>query len=98
MEAINVSQQDFLVVENNAELQSVTITEQETVIVGDIQNPPSVVVTGQVGPKGASSLSKLDDIDVSELAPGATLVYQANNNNWKATKLLNNQIIECGQF
>ena len=96
MESVNVSQQDFLVVESSGQLQTVTITEHETVVLGEVQTPPSVVVTGQVGPRGPSSLSKLDDIDVSELVPGATLVYQANN--WKATKLLNNQIIECGQF
>lgn len=78
--------------------QSIVITEHERVIVGEIQSAPTVVVTGQIGPPGPSKLSRLDDIDMSELVPGATLIYQANNNNWKATKLLDNQIIECGQF
>jgi hypothetical protein len=57
-----------------------------------------VVVTGIMGPPGASTISDMSDIDKTELTDGATLVYKADTAIWKATNKLDNQILEAGQF
>jgi len=84
--------------------------DTQTVIV---QGPTdSIIVTGMLGPAGPQGpqgprgeaapttfqLSDLQDIDLSQLGNGSTLVYNAITNTWAATNLLNEQVVECGQF
>jgi hypothetical protein len=57
-----------------------------------------LVITGIMGPPGASSISDMLDVDKTELTNGATLVYNSSNAFWKATNKLDNQILEAGQF
>lgn len=77
-------------------MEAVIISDSETVVVS--QDTGVVVVTGIMGPPGASSLSELSDVDKTQLVNGATLVYSASNAIWKATNKLDNQILEAGQF
>lgn len=77
-------------------MEAVIISDSETVVVS--QDTGVVVVTGIMGPPGASSLSELSDVDKTQLVNGATLVYNASNAIWKATNKLDNQILEAGQF
>lgn len=77
-------------------LQHVVVADQNTVI--STAENTTVVVTGIMGPPGASSISALEDVDKSELVDGATLIYRANTATWKATNRLDNQILEAGQF
>ena len=77
-------------------LEQVVVTEQGAVLVST--GTAEVVVTGIMGPPGASSISALTDLDMTELVDGATLVYRASDSTWKATNKLDNQILEAGQF
>lgn len=78
-------------------LESVLVTEQEVVVV--TTDTTGVVVTGIMGPPGESGkISEASDIDKTNLVDGATLVYASNTAKWVATRLLENQILEAGQF
>jgi hypothetical protein len=74
----------------------------DTSIVQNVVTADSVsnttIVTGIMGPAGASTMAQLQDINKTGLVNGATLVYNADSLKWDATRLLNNQILEAGQF
>jgi len=56
-----------------------------------------VVVGGMIGPT-ATTLRGLSDLDLTQLAAGSLLVYNAGNQKWTATNLLDQQVFESGQF
>jgi len=58
----------------------------------------TLIVTGIMGPPLVNSISGSGDIDVSNLQSGSMLVYNTITNKWVATKLLDQQTIEAGQF
>lgn len=58
----------------------------------------TIIVTGIMGLPGVTSIADLTDIDKTGLVSGATLVYNEDSAMWEATRLLNNQILEAGQF
>jgi len=72
-------------------MEKVVTSEQEVVVVSS--DTSSVVVTGIMGPPGASSIADMLDVDKTELTDGAVLVYVANTSTWKTTKKLDNQIL-----
>jgi hypothetical protein len=76
--------------------QTVVIDNNQTVVVQTQQ--PQTIVTGLLGPRGASTFGELNDIDLSQLGSGSTLVYNTLTNKWTATTLLDQQTVECGQF
>lgn len=43
-------------------------------------------------------ISKMDDVDVSNLTDGSVLVYSADSSKWESTIILEKQIVECGQY
>jgi hypothetical protein len=58
-----------------------------------------VVVSGMIGPAPISTLSGLSDLDVTNLAAGSLLVYNASTNKWVAVNTFNQgQSIESGQY
>jgi hypothetical protein len=58
-----------------------------------------VVVSGMIGPAPISTLSGLSDLDVTNLAAGSLLAYNASTNKWVAVNTLNQgQSIEPGQY
>lgn len=68
---------------------AVTGNKTQTIVTG---------VMGPAGPAGAASINELTDIDKTGLVGGATLIYNSSTSQWVATKLLDNQILEAGQF
>jgi len=75
------------------------VNDQEAVLVST--DTAQTIVTGLMGPPGRDSsntISESQDVDNTELTNGATLVYRASDAKWKATNLLDNQILEAGQF
>lgn len=83
-----------IVVTGNLEYAVATDMQSVTVEVGT----PAVVVTGLMGPPGASSLTGLTDVDTNALQDGGVLVYQQATQKWTATNTLERQILEGGQF
>jgi len=82
-------------------------TEQSNTVVTSSSQPQTIVtqttavqtiVTGMMAPTSAVDIGQLRDIDVTELSAGAILVYNAQTEKWTATKLLDQQIVEAGQF
>lgn len=78
-------------------MTEIVVTDDNSTIIVDSVTTQTIV-TGIMGPPGSSSLSQLTDIDRTNLVSGATLVYDEAFSLWVATKLLDNQILEAGQF
>ena len=76
--------------------KTVVVEANQTVVIRD----PSgrTVVTGMLGPAGASSFAQMQDIDISQLGSGSLLVYNTQTQKWTATTLLDQQTVESGQF
>jgi len=75
------------------------ITEQvNTNVVVDNEKQPTVIVTGVMGPRGATQIADSSQFDLTELGSGSVLVYNAVTEKWVATNLLDQQIVESGQF
>lgn len=53
---------------------------------------------GVTGYPGFSSINAAPDIDVTSLANGSMLVYNTTAAKWQATKVLQSQTVECGQY
>lgn len=83
-------------------MEQITVSNTETVVVGDISSPITIV-TGLLGPKGKdgqsyTSISTMTDVDLANVKDGSLLIYSTNVNKWQAGNTLNNQILEAGQF
>lgn len=97
MEKIVVATESGVLPNPENVLERVLVAEQEVVVV--TTDTTGVVVTGIMGPPGESGkISEASDIDKTNLVNGATLVYASNKAKWVATTLLENQILEAGQF
>lgn len=59
---------------------------------------PLVVVSGMMGPAGASDLADMGDVDTTQLQDGCVLVYKQATQRWTATNTLDRQILDGGQF
>jgi len=78
-------------------MEQVTISSTETVVVGT--DTSVTIVTGLIGPKGKDgTLSAMSDVDITNIKEGSLLVYSTNVSKWQAGNMLNNQIMEAGQF
>jgi len=86
-----------VVVKNPATATDVVVTEAHNTVL-TVSQAPKIIVTGMMGPPGSAEISKSNDIDVSNLVSGSCLVYNAVTNKWVATKVLENQIFESGQY
>ena len=59
----------------------------------------SVGIQGPSGPIGPSSaINNSSDVDTTNLQDGSVLVYYGTTDKWTATKLLNNQDMDAGEF
>lgn len=82
------------------------VTEKNNTVIGEkIQTQvvvqveqPQVIVTGIMGPQGVTSLQGLTDIDTTNLINGSLLIYNTGTHKWTATNLLEQQIVESGQY
>lgn len=85
--------------------QAVVTEKNNTVVIQPVQSTPvqkiqetRVLVTGIMGPPGASTIAGLTDVDTSTLTPGSMLVYNQITEKWTSTTLLNQQIVDSGQY
>ena len=58
------------------------------------------VCTTSVNPAYVNNLSDIGDVDIQTNGKldGSVLVYKAATNKWTTTQLLNQQIIDAGEF
>lgn len=83
-----------------SETEAVINTDTTATVVAD-NNVVTTVVTGLMGPPGpagVTEISGMSDIDFSQLATGTTLVYNDAIDKWVATRVLDQQIVDCGQY
>jgi hypothetical protein len=73
------------------------VTEKNNTVVINTQMPKTIV-TGIIGPPGKSTINALEDVDVTSLNAGSILVYNAQTQKWISTTLMNQQIIDSGQY
>lgn len=99
MEQVNLTTEQVVLAERDA-VEQITISETETLVVSN--DTAVTIVTGMIGPKGADgtagALSQLPDVDTTGVQDGSLLVYSTAASKWQATTILNNQILEAGQF
>lgn len=75
----------------------VIVTENNNTVVINTQQP-NVIISGMIGPTGVTTFAGLTDIDLTQLAAGSVLVYNPGTQKWTATNMLDQQIVESGQF
>lgn len=92
---------ETVVIPNNTIIRLVETYNEP--IVSSAQGPQGI--QGPVGPAGPSgvagpsgTLTNAPDLDVTVLVDGSMLVYNAISSKWQATKILQNQTVECGQY
>ena len=60
--------------------------------------PARVITSGMAPPPMVNNLMTSGDVDVTKLLEGSLLVYNTTTHKWTASNLLENVIIESGQF
>ena len=73
------------------------VTDKHNTVVVRTESP-KVVLTGIMGPPGKTTLTALDDVDTSQLNSGSLLVYNTQSQKWISTILLNQQVVDSGQY
>ena len=68
----------------------------QSVVTSDQQ--PKTIVTGIMGPRGVTTISGADDVDLAGVSSGSLLVYNPVTSRWVATIDLNQQHMDGGQF
>jgi ABC-type transporter Mla maintaining outer membrane lipid asymmetry ATPase subunit MlaF len=62
-------------------------------------NNIAVSVVGIQGPSGqATTVSSISDVDAVAPDNGSVLVFKSNTSKWTATRLLDLQVMEGGEF
>jgi hypothetical protein len=59
---------------------------------------PVVILSGQLGPPGKSSLSLLDDVDIAQKTADSILMYDEDTGKWKPSKKLESHLVNAGFF
>lgn len=78
--------------------QAVVTEKNNTVVIQPRDSQNRVVVTGIMGPPGKTTIAGLEDVDTTSLTPGSMLVYNQITEKWTSTTLLNQQIVDSGQY
>jgi hypothetical protein len=79
------------------EVNNAVIIERKEPVVVSSQSQTKIVVGGMIGPH-VTTLKGLSDLDLTDLAAGSLLVYNAGTEKWTATNQLNQQSVDAGQF
>jgi hypothetical protein len=58
----------------------------------------NVIVAGMIGPSGPIAINAMLDVDISNLQNGSLLIFSNVTNKWTAGNLLEQQIVESGQY
>lgn len=82
-----------------SEVEKVLVTETQ-VVISQPDTRETIVsgLLGPPGPRGASTLADLDDVELSTLVSGSVLVYDTSTQKWIPKTLLNQQQVDCGEF
>ena len=88
--------------------EKILVSDTETIVIDatsgyivsiDTMNTDVVIANGGfVGPPGAKTISESEDIDKSNLVDGSLLIYNSTTYKWIASKTLDKQAVDCGQF
>jgi hypothetical protein len=62
------------------------------------EEDPLIVRTSLFNETFLSTIDEIENVDASELENGSVLVYKTNTNKWTATRLLDLQTVEAGEF
>lgn len=81
---------DTIIVDDSSDTILVETPGEVTVLTAAEQGPP--------GPSGIDKIEDATDVDLSNKVDGSILVYSAQEQKWVAQNLLENQIIESGQY
>lgn len=77
--------------------ETIVVSSNSTVVVDG--KKPVVVLSGQMGPRGpSSSISIMSDVDLIELKDKSLLVYDVDSQKWKASKKLEDHLVNAGFF
>ena len=80
-------------------IQTVTNASTNTVAYNTtIHETVTSGVQGPQGTPGAAELASLTDINFSNLEDGSLLVYNSTQEVWIATRTLEKQTLNCGQY
>jgi hypothetical protein len=75
---------------------TVVLVRKEPAVVSS-QSQTKIVVGGMIGPH-VTTLKGLSDLDITNLTGGSLLVYNAGTEKWVATTMLDQQVVDAGQF
>lgn len=81
------------------EVEKVLVTETQVVV--SQPETREIIVSGLLGPpgpRGASTIADMDDVNLNTLASGSVLVYDTVTRKWISKTLLNQQQVDCGEF
>jgi hypothetical protein len=76
--------------------QAIVTEKNNTVIIEHKQ--PQVIIAGMIGPQGVTTIEGLQNIDISNIQNGSLLIYNVSTQKWTASNLLEQQIVESGQY
>lgn len=79
----------------------ITVTVQEEDITVTVQEEDVFAAyTSNTNPAYVNSIDDVGDIDVTTngKVDGSVLVYKSNTNKWTATRSLDQQIVDAGEF
>ena len=79
------------------EVNNAVVIERKEPVVVSSQSQTKIVVGGMIGPH-ITTLKGLSDLDLTDLTGGSLLVYNAGTEKWTATTMLNQQVVDAGQF
>jgi hypothetical protein len=79
------------------EVNNAVIIERKEPVVVSSQSQTKIVVGGMIGPH-VTTLRGLSDMDLTDLTGGSLLVYNAGTEKWTATTMLDQQVVDAGQF
>lgn len=89
-----------IIVDQKYDLIIVDDSPENTILVDnpDITTIITSAEQGPPGPPGTTTISNASDVDVSNLENGSVLVYNQPVERWVATRMLENQSVESGQY
>lgn len=74
------------------------VVPQNTVNVALQQQDTTVASTYIANPSTILSIGSIGNVDTAAAEDGSVLVYKETNSKWTATRLLNQQIMDAGEF
>ena len=91
------------IVTSTSNTSIISTSSEGTSIIAGNASQPTIILSGIMGPKGsdgavASTMDALSDVDLTNLQEGSLLIYSTSQSKWFSSNVLNNQVLEAGQF